>query len=272
MTRARSLDGGALPGVVYLVGAGPGDAGLLTLRAAELLAGATEVYYDYLVSDEVLARCGPHARLVNVGKIGHGAATAQHDIEDQLVAAARTGHRVVRLKGGDPLLFGRGAEEAIALEAAGVPFEIVPGVSSALAVPAYAGIPVTARGYAASVAIVTGHSMAGGPASIPLADTIVVLMGVANAALIRDQLLATGFAADTPAAVVEWGTCARQRVLICDLCDLPATIADAGIGAPAIIVIGEVVRLRDRLSWQRVAPTAVACAQPSLRDLDTTSL
>ena len=246
---------------MYLVGAGPGDPGLLTLRAAALLESATEVYYDHLVSDDVLARCGPHARLVNVGKIGHGAATAQRHIEDQLVAAAKAGHRVVRLKGGDPLLFGRGAEEAMALEAAGVPFEIVPGVSSALAVPAYAGIPVTARGYAASVAIVTGHSMAGGPASIPLADTIVVLMGVANAAMIRDQLLATGLAAATPAAVVEWGTCARQRVLISTLCDLPATIADAGIGAPAIIVIGEVVRLRDRLSRRRLTAAATACAQ-----------
>jgi uroporphyrin-III C-methyltransferase len=262
MTRALSSDDVALRGVVYLVGAGPGDPGLLTLRAAELLASATEVYYDYLVSEDVLARCGPNARLVNVGKIGHGAATAQRDIEDQLVIAARRGERVVRLKGGDPLLFGRGAEEAIALEAAGVPFEIVPGVSSALAVPAYAGIPVTARGYAASVAIVTGHSMAGGPASIPLADTIVVLMGIANAAMIRDQLLATGLAADTSAAVVEWGTCARQRVLTCDLGDLPDTIANAGIGAPAIIVIGEVVRLRDRLRWQRVTAAVRARAQP----------
>ena len=139
------------PGVVYLVGAGPGDPGLLTLRAAELLAGATEVYYDYLVSGGVLARCAAGARLVNVGKVGHGPATAQGEIERQLVASARAGHRVVRLKGGDPLLFGRGAEEALALDAAGIPFEIVPGVSSALAVPAYAGIPVTARGHAASV-------------------------------------------------------------------------------------------------------------------------
>src|SRR5262245_21838979 len=125
MTRSLSFDGSAVPGVVYLVGAGPGDPGLLTLRAAELLATATEIYYDYLVSEDVLARCGPGARLVDVGKVGHGAATAQRDIEDRLVAAARAGHRVVRLKGGDPLLFGRGAEEAIALDAAGVPFELV---------------------------------------------------------------------------------------------------------------------------------------------------
>ena len=246
------------PGVVYLVGAGPGDPGLLTLRAAALLAGATEVYYDHLVSEDVLALCGRSARLVNVGKIGHGAATAQHDIEHRLVAAARRGERVVRLKGGDPLLFGRGAEEAIALEAAGVPFEIVPGVSSALAVPACAGIPVTARGIAASVAIVTGHSVSGGPAAIPLADTIVILMGVSNAAIIRDQLLATGLAPTTPAAVVEWGTCARQRVVTGTIADLPDAIARDGIGAPSIIVIGEVVRLRARLAPQPAAVLAVA--------------
>ena len=236
---------------MYLVGAGPGDPGLLTLRAADLLAGASEVYYDHLVSDGVLARCAPGARLVNVGKIGHGPQTAQHDIERQLVHAARAGHRVVRLKGGDPMLFGRGAEEALALEAAGVPFEVVPGVSSALAVPVSVGIPVTARGYASSVAIVTGHSLAGAPAPIPSADTIVVLMGVSNAAAIRDQLIAVGLAPATPAAVVEWGTCARQRAVDCTLADLPEVIARHGFGPPAILVIGEVVRLRTRLDWRR---------------------
>jgi uroporphyrin-III C-methyltransferase len=242
---------GPASGTVYLVGAGPGDPGLLTLRAADLLAGATEIYYDHLVSDGVLARCPPGARLVNVGKIGHGPQTAQHDIERQLVNAARAGHRVVRLKGGDPMLFGRGAEEALALEAAGVPFEVVPGVSSALAVPASAGIPLTARGYASSVAIVTGHSLAGAPAPIPSADTIVVLMGVSNAAAIRDQLIAVGLAPSTPAAVVEWGTCDRQRAVDCTLFELPEAIARHGFGPPAILVIGEVVRLRTRLDWRR---------------------
>jgi uroporphyrin-III C-methyltransferase len=258
MNLPRSDAGDPRPGVVYLVGAGPGDPGLLTLRAAELIAGATAVYYDYLVSAEVLARCCPGARLVNVGKVGHGPATAQGEIERQLVTAARAGHRVVRLKGGDPLLFGRGAEEALALSAAGIPVESVPGVSSALAVPANAGIPITARGHAASVAIVTGHSLSGGPAPIPSADTIVVLMGVANAAAIRDQLVATGLAPSTPAAVVEWGTCDRQRVVTSTLGDLPAAIARAGLGAPAIIVIGEVVRLRTRLDWFAGSRTAVA--------------
>ena len=237
------------PGCVYLVGAGPGDPGLLTLRAAELLARADVVFFDHLVGDGVLARVAPEARLVDVGKVGHGPRTEQNAIERQLVASARAGHVVVRLKGGDPLLFGRGAEEAVALDVAGIPFEIVPGVSSALAAPAYAGIPVTARGYAASVAIVTGHSTAGTPVPIPAADTIVVLMGVANAAAIRDQLLATGRSPETPAAVIEWGTCAAQRVGIGTLVTLPELIAREGLGAPSILVIGEVVRLRARLDW-----------------------
>ncbi len=245
---------GPIAGTVYLVGAGPGDAGLLTLRGAALLGGASAVYYDHLVSSEVLEYCSPDARLVNVGKIGHGPQTAQRDIERQLIDAARGGHRVVRLKGGDPLLFGRGAEEALALVAAGVPFEIVPGVSSALAVPASAGIPVTARGHSSSVAIVTGHSLSGGPAPIPCADTIVVLMGVSNAAMIRDQLVATGLASSTPAAVIEWGTCQQQRTVECTLQDLPEAIARGRFGPPAILVIGEVVRLRAHLDWRAAVP------------------
>jgi len=247
--------------MVYLVGAGPGDPGLLTLRGAELLAGATAIYYDYLVGEQILARCNPSARLVNVGKIGHGPQTAQRDIERHLIEAAQDGHCVIRLKGGDPFVFGRGAEEALALAAAGVPFEIVPGVTSALAVPAYAGIPVTARGVATSVAIVTGHSVSGGPPAIPMADTLVVLMGLANAAAIRDQLVATGLDPATPAAVVQWGTCERERVVVTTLDELPASIAREGMSAPATIVIGEVVRLRERLEW-RAATVGDAADMP----------
>ncbi len=245
-------------GTVYLVGAGPGDPGLLTIRAAELLAAATVVYHDYLVSPAVLGRCRCGARLIDVGKIGHGPQTAQGVIERQLVSAARAGECVVRLKGGDPLLFGRGAEEALALADAGIPFEIVPGVSSALAVPAAAGIPVTARGYSTSVAVVTGHSMAGAPAPIPSADTIVILMGVANAASIRDQLIATGVAHDTPAAVIERGTCPAQRVVCGTLAELPDLIARENLGAPSILVIGEVVRLRARLAHRAEAVSPVS--------------
>lgn len=249
-------------GTVYLVGAGPGDPGLLTLRAADLLSSADVVYHDYLVGRPILDRVRPRARLVDVGKIGHGPQTSQAAIERALVASARAGDAVVRLKGGDPLLFGRGAEEALALAEAGVPFEIVPGVSSALAVPAAAGIPVTARGCAASVAVVTGHSMAGAPAPIPDADTIVVLMGVANATAIRDQLLLSGRGPDTPAAVIERGTCPSERVIATTLAGLPGAIAAHRVAPPALLVVGEVVALRARL-----APAAMRSDRSRLQDI-----
>jgi len=235
---------------VYLVGAGPGDPGLLTVRALELIRNADVVLHDHLVSPEILAECGDRTRLNDVGKVGHGPQADQAAIERQLIALARAGRSVVRLKGGDPLLFGRGSEEASALRAANVQFEIVPGVSSAMAAPAYAGIPLTARGIAASVAIVTGHcAQSPAPAPVPAADTIVVLMGVANAAAVRDRTIAAGVGADTPVAVIEWGTCAHQRVATGTLGALPAVIADAGLRAPAVIVIGEAVRLRSTLDW-----------------------
>ena len=239
------------PGTVYLVGAGPGDPGLLTLRALELIQQADVVLHDHLVSDEILAECGRRARVIDVGKVGHGPQTDQAAIERQLIALATAGRSVVRLKGGDPLLFGRGSEEATALRDARVPFEIVPGVSSAMAAPAYAGIPLTARGIATSVAIVTGHCARSGgmPPTIPMADTIVVLMGVANAEALRDQLIAAGRSADTPAAVIEWGTCAQQRVAVATLATLADVIAREGLGAPAVIVVGETVRFRSRLNW-----------------------
>ena len=241
----------AVPGTVYLVGAGPGDPGLLTVRALDLIRQADVVLHDHLVSVEILAECAPGARVISVGKVGHGPQADQTAIERQIIAFARAGCRVVRLKGGDPLLFGRGSEEGAALRAAQVPFEIVPGVSSALAAPAYAGIPLTARGVAASVAIMTGHCAGAGasPLAIPTADTLVVLMGVANAAALRDQLIAAGRSADTPAAVIEWGTCARQRVAVATLATLPDVITSEGLGAPAVIVIGETVRLRSVLYW-----------------------
>ena len=238
-------------GTVYLVGAGPGDPGLLTVRALQLIQEADVVMHDHLVSAEILARCNRTGRTVDVGKIGHGRQVGQADIEHRLIAYARAGLAVVRLKGGDPLLFGRGSEEAAALSAAGIPFEIVPGVSSAIAVPAYAGIPLTARGVATSVAIVTGHCAQSGtvPAALPQADTIVVLMGVANAAALRERLMSAGRRGDTPAAIIEWGTCARQRGEVATLETLPEVIDRAGIVAPAVIVIGETVRLRSMLNW-----------------------
>jgi uroporphyrin-III C-methyltransferase len=238
------------PGTVYLVGAGPGDPRLLTVRALDLLRRADVVLHDHLVSTEILEECGRRARRINVGKVGHGPQADQAAIEGQMIALAQSGHGVVRLKGGDPFLFGRGAEEACALRAAGIPFEIIPGVSAALAAPAYAGIPLTARGVAASVAIVTGHcAHSGAPSEIPLADTIVVLMGVAQAAAIRDRLLDAGRGPDTPAAVIEWGTCANQRITVAALATLPDAIARERVQAPAVIVIGDTVNLRTVLDW-----------------------
>jgi uroporphyrin-III C-methyltransferase len=251
-------------GTVYLVGAGPGDPGLLTVRALELIREADVVLHDHLVSPGILAECGTAARLIAVGKIGHGPQADQSAIERQLITLARAGQRVVRLKGGDPLLFGRGAEEASALRRAHVPFEIVPGVSSAMAAPAYAGIPLTARGVAASVAIVTGHCARSGetPPDLPSADTLVVLMGIANAARLRDQLIAAGRSGDTPAAVIEWGTCAQQRAAVGTVSTLPDLIAREGFGAPAVIVIGETVRLRPILEWFDLSPAPIPIATP----------
>lgn len=258
---------------MYLVGAGPGDPGLLTVRALELLRQADIVLHDHLVSAEILAQCGSHTRRIDVGKVGHGPQADQASIERELIAFARRGRSVVRLKGGDPLLFGRGSEEASALRAANVPFEIVPGVSSAMAAPAYAGIPLTARGVAASVAIVTGHCGGTGatPATLPVADTLIVLMGIANAESICDRLIASGRCPETPAAVIEWGTCARQRVAVANLASLPDVIARHSLRAPAVIVIGETVRLRSVLDWFGSSSSLDRrTAQPSRLVLNTT--
>jgi uroporphyrin-III C-methyltransferase len=268
---------------VYLVGAGPGDPGLLTVRGHDLLAGADVVLYDGLVDSRVLALVSPRARLVDVGKTypgnhpagGEGAGRqrgghegpSQAEVEALLVEYGRRGGRVVRLKGGDPFVFGRGGEEALALAAAGIAYEVVPGVSAAVAVPAYAGIPVTHRGLAASVAVVTGHEAADSPAGharvdwtalATAADTLVILMGVGRLADIVPRLLAGGRAPQTPAAVVERGTTPAQRVVSGRLVDLPALAAAAGVRSPAVVVVGDVVRLRERLDWY--APAAAAPA------------
>ena len=200
-------------GTVYLVGAGPGDPGLLTVRGRQLLEQADVVVYDHLVGPGVLRFGRPQSKLVNVGKQGGRPSTQQAAINRLLVREARAGRRVVRLKGGDPFVFGRGGEEALALRKARVPFEVVPGVTSAIAVPAYAGIPVTHRQAASSLAIVTGHEDPSKPDSTirwePLAtgcDTLVFLMGVATLPKIAQQLQRHGRAAGTPCAVIEWGT------------------------------------------------------------------
>jgi uroporphyrin-III C-methyltransferase len=226
---------------VSLVGAGPGDPGLLTRRGAELLARADVVIHDRLVSHELLELAPPGVRLIDAGK-SPGTSDSQSEITAQLIEYGRTGQNVVRLKGGDPFLFGRGGAEAEALDRAGVAYEVVPGVSSALAAPAAAGIPVTHRGLASSVTVVTGHvgdSAAGGVdwASLGRAGgTLVILMGMSERARISAALVSSGRDPDTPVAVVHWGTTARQQVVRSTLDGLAAV----ELPAPSVIVVGPV--------------------------------
>jgi len=240
----------------WLVGAGPGDPGLCTVRAMEVLEQADVVLYDRLANDSLLQRVRSGATLTYVGKSPGNHAMSQDEINRTLTAHAVAGHRVVRLKGGDPFVFGRGGEEAEALAAAGLPFEIVPGISSAVAGPAYAGIPVTHRGVAASFAVITGHedprqpesrvdweALAKGP------DTLVIVMGVGNLGEIAERLIRGGRDAATPAALIEQATTPRQRVVVAALAEIAARAQAEGAGSPAVVVVGDVVRLRERLQW-----------------------
>jgi len=245
------------PGTVALVGAGPGDPGLLTLKAAQLLGEADVVLTDRLVSPDVLAHVREGAEVIDVGKTSWtGTAPRQEEINAQLVAHARAGKRVIRLKGGDPFVFGRGSEEAQALVTQGISFQVVPGVSSATAVPAYAGIPVTARGSTQDVCVVTGHLDPDDPASRvrwqALATgpgTLVILMGHDRLPLICRGLIKHGRDAGTPAACIERGTTPEQRVVVSTLDKLAEDVAAAGLQAPVATVVGEVVRLRETLRW-----------------------
>jgi len=242
-------------GTVYLVGAGPGDPGLLTVKARDLLESCDVVIYDYLVNPEMLSNVRAGAEHIYVGKVGGGRQTPQDEINRLLVRHAQKGRRVVRLKGGDPFLFGRGAEEAEALRNAGVAFEVVPGISSALAVPAYAGIPLTKRGLSSSVAVLTGaRGGDGAPENSALAnlasvDTLVVLMGAAHLRQIAKDLMAAGRSAQTPAAVIRWGTYEGQQTVTGTLETIAVEAERVGMKAPAVIIVGEVVRLRERLKW-----------------------
>ena len=244
------------PGKVYLVGAGPGDPGLLTVRGAQALAAADVVVYDRLLDPALVALAPASAVRVFVGKERGRQALTQSEINDLLVAEGLAGKIVVRLKGGDPFVFGRGGEEALALAAAGVPFAVVPGVTSAVAAAAYAGIPVTHRGLSTSVTIVTGsEDPSKGETSTDWAalaktgGTLVTLMGWAALPGIVDTLRANGMAGDTPAALVQWGTWSRQRTVTGTLGDIAERGKAAGIGAPVIAIIGGVARLRDEIAW-----------------------
>ena len=255
-------------GTVYLVGAGPGDPGLLTVKARDLLDSCDVIVYDYLVNPDLLVNIPANVERIYVGKVGGGRQTPQDQINCLLINHAQSGKRVVRLKGGDPFLFGRGAEEAEALRSTGVPFEVVPGISSALAVPAYAGIPLTHRDLSSSVAVLTGSRAGDGALTRSLeahsaTDTIVILMGVMHLREIADDLVASGRSADTPCAVIRWGTYETQQTVTGTLSTIAADAAGFGMRPPAVIVVGEVVKLRERLKWFE----NVACAY-SQEDLD----
>ena len=244
------------PAQVHLVGAGPGDPGLLTLKGARALAAAAVVVYDRLLDPSLLELAPPSARRVFVGKERGRQALSQSEINRLLVSEAQAGKVVVRLKGGDPFVFGRGGEEAQALAAAGIPFAVVPGVTSAVAAAAYAGIPVTHRGLSTAVTIVTGSedpskgpAAANWPALARSGGTLVALMGWAALPGIAAVLQDNGMPPDTPAALVQWGTWPGQRTVAGNLSNIAELGQAAGIAAPVIIIIGAVARLRDEIAW-----------------------
>ncbi len=239
--------------MVYLTGAGAGDAGLLTVKAREILEAADVVIYDRLADKKILS-WAENAEKIYVGKAAGQHTLTQAEINNLLVEKGRAEKIVVRLKGGDPFVFGRGGEEALALRENGVDFEIIPGVTSAVAVPAYAGIPVTHRGVATSFAVVTGHEKAAASTIrwdkiSTAADTLIFLMGVENLPKITANLIENGRAENTPAAVIRNGTKFDQQVLVSTLGNIAAEVAEKKITPPAIFIVGEVVNLRDKISW-----------------------
>ena len=254
-------------GKVFLVGAGPGDPELITLKGLRSLRKADVIVYDRLICPDLLDEAPSQARRVFAGKASGHHSMKQEEINALLITYARQGCIVVRLKGGDPFVFGRGGEEALALAQAGIPFEVVPGVSSAIAVPAYAGIPVTQRGLVSSVTIVTGHeqqscgsSGVNWEALATLGGTLVILMGVEMLSHITQQLLSGGLHPDTPAAVIQQGTVPQQRVVTDTLVGIAEHAWAARITSPAVVVIGAVVALSDPLAWfETLTPQLMKC-------------
>ena len=246
--------GRAACGTVYLVGAGPGDPDLLTLRAARLLGQADVVVYDNLIGPGVLELIGAHAERIYVGKERCRHSMPQNDINALLVRLAREGRSVVRLKGGDPFIFGRGGEELQVLAAHGVPFEVVPGVTAASGVAAYAGIPLTHRDHAQTCLFVTGHLKDGTceldwPTLARPRQTVVIYMGLSGLATICQRLVEHGLPQSWPAAVVAHGTLSRQRVVCATLSTLAQAVDSAGLASPCLTIVGEVVQLHDQLAW-----------------------
>ncbi len=262
------------PGWVWLVGAGPGDPGLLTALALHGLALADVVVHDALVDDSILQLAHPGAELIFAGKRGGKPSPSQPDISARLVRLARDGRRVLRLKGGDPFVFGRGGEEALALVAADIPFRIVPGITAGIGGLAYAGIPATHRDTNHTVAFVTGH-MAGGdvPDGVDWAalargaQALVIYMALKHLGTIAEQLMAGGLAATTPVAVVSRAATPHQRVLETELGRAAADVMASGIEAPAVVAVGEIVRLRAGLDWLGAIEGRRLDADPLGRDL-----
>ena len=246
---------------VYLIGAGPGDPGLLTLKGKRCLEQADVVIYDYLVDERLLVYTKPGAELIYAGKRGGTAAMSQDEINQLMINRANTGQTVARLKGGDPFLFGRGGEESEQLAAAKIPFEIVPGVTSALAVPAYAGIPLTHRDYASAVAIVTGHKQVWETAPnlnwatlAGVGGTLVFLMGTRQLRSNMQRLVNYGLPGETPIALIRWGTRPEQEVLTGTVETIAELVDRHGFEPPAVAVVGEVVKLRQHLRWFETKP------------------
>ena len=237
--------------MVYLIGAGPGDTGLITVKGLDILSQADVILYDHLIGHELLAHAKDGAELISVGKFAANHTLPQEGINDLIVQKAKEGKLVARLKGGDCYLFGRGGEEAMACYEAGIPYEVVPGITSALAAPCYAGIPPTHRDCTSNIAVVTGHRKKGDtrPIDIPKAGTVIFLMSVGNIKNIIGSLLDAGWDADTKIAAVEHGTCYDQRVIKGTLDNFLDVIKDNPLRTPAIFIVGKVVELAEKLDW-----------------------